>query len=417
MPWEHGPGVMTASIPGYELIDPAGEGGMGRVFVARQTNLNRLVAIKFLSVDHDADPEERYARFAREAEIMASLKHPNVLAIHDFGEDDGRPYLVMEFVEGGDLRRRMPKSGPMPIASALAVLMPVAEALQYLHDRGILHRDLKPENILMQGDIPKVADFGIAVERSGSGELTRSGQGLGTLGYVAPELQYRLPVDERADQYSLAAMSYELLTGQRPLGLFKPPSHHNPALTPEVDRVVLRGLEEEPKDRFASVSALVEALRSAVESEPPAPPRRRRGRVVAFALVPLLIAAAGTAFVAYLRSSNSQAAEPIRLAAPTWPEHDTPVFRELTNRRAHQIWITQGSPEGAAGNAVREPNWRRAQEKTLQELQTIARVMWASKPRSGGEEESLRVWSEAERRLLDAEPPIPPDDPAERDPS
>src|SRR5262249_13163271 len=146
-------------------------------------------------------------------------------------------------------------------------------ALSYLHEHAILHRDLKPENILMDKEgTPKVTDFGLAVLDTDAGALSRLEQAMGTLGYVAPEQQYRLGVDERTDQYSMAALLYELLTGHQPLGIVKPPSQHNPALTDEIDAVLLRGLEEDPEDRYPSVRTFGEALDRSLW------PRRARGR-------------------------------------------------------------------------------------------------------------------------------------------
>ena len=411
---ELGADPVDADIPGYEILSATGQGAMGRVFVARQTALGRLVAVKFLSIDSDADPAERLARFRREAAIMAALSHPNVVSIHDFGEVDEQPYLVMEYIEGGDLRKRMPEFRTMPPASVLATLGPIGEALDYLHSRGILHRDLKPENILMQGDVPKVADFGIAVERAGSGELTRSGQGLGTLGYVAPELQFRLPVDERADQYSLAAMAYEMLTGQRPLGLFKPPSRHNPEASEAVDRVVLRALEEDSKDRFGTVLGFLGALRTAIEAEaaevvpsPPRPKSRVRWTVlVGAAVVAGLIGSA----VWELFVQPQLDATPPELSAgsviqlPRWPDPGSQEFEQLTRRRAEGIWRSQGSPKGPEGEAVSRPNWFRAKDEVKIEIAILAGRMWRSRVRPGlpfDSHEVKRVWAEAERGLLD----------------
>ena len=143
---------------------------------------------------------------------------------------------MTEYIEGGDLRRFMTAGQPMPVDQARSILLQVGEALTYLHAKGILHRDLKPENILMPtGSLVKVGDLGIAVLQEEAGVLTQSSRGMGTIGYVSPEQQYGLKVDERTDQYSLAALSYELLTGRRPLGLFPPPSRSNPRLSRELD--------------------------------------------------------------------------------------------------------------------------------------------------------------------------------------
>jgi serine/threonine protein kinase len=237
---------------------------MGQVIRARQLALGRNVAIKFVELAQPGDPGERAARFHREAELMAQVSHPNIITIFDFGVVDGRPYLVMEYVEGGDLRREMVPGKPMPQGRALTVLRPVARALDCLHSKGILHRDLKPENVLMHGeDTPKVADFGIAVSGPAAGSLTRTDMSMGTVGYVAPEQLYRLKVDERADQYSLAVIAYELLTGSMPLGAFPPPSRLNSDLSLAVDAVLMRALSEDRDDRYPTVLEFSDALERA----------------------------------------------------------------------------------------------------------------------------------------------------------
>jgi formylglycine-generating enzyme required for sulfatase activity len=265
-------------IPGYEILRPIGRGGMGDVFLARQLSLGRLVALKLLSISPGTDAAERSARFRREAELMARVHHPNIVSVHDFGSVDGRPYLVMEYVEGGDLRRQMVPGRAMPVHQVRPLVSPVTQALACLHAHGILHRDLKPENILMHHEVtPMLSDFGLAVLDSDAGVLTQADQALGTLGYVAPEQQYRLGVDERTDQYSMAALLYELLTGHRPLGILKPPSRLNPALGPDVDAVLLRALQEDPDDRYPTVQEFGETLERAL-SLPATRPRLRPTR-------------------------------------------------------------------------------------------------------------------------------------------
>jgi serine/threonine-protein kinase len=258
-------------VPGYELLRPLGRGGMAVAYLARQLSLGRRVVLKFLFRDPGLDPIEQAARFRREAELMASLSHPNIATIFDFGIDDGQPFLVMEYVEGGDLRNQMEPGRPMAAERVRRLLRALVQALECLHQHGILHRDLKPENILMaREDTPKVSDFGIAVPEALVGSLTHSGHFAGTIGYMAPEVQYRLPVDERADQYALAAVTYELLTGQLPLGVFPDPSQVSPRLHRSVDVALRRALREDRSDRFATIRAFGDALDRAL-----ATPRRR----------------------------------------------------------------------------------------------------------------------------------------------
>jgi serine/threonine protein kinase len=144
-------------IPGYEILRTIGRGATGEVVLARQLALGRDVAIKFVDMSQAADPHEQVARFRREAELMAKISHPNIVTIYDFGTVDGQPYLVMEYVEGGDLRREMIPQQPMPVDRILALLRPIIRALDCLHRQEILHRDLKPENVLMHHEDPVLA--------------------------------------------------------------------------------------------------------------------------------------------------------------------------------------------------------------------------------------------------------------------
>jgi formylglycine-generating enzyme required for sulfatase activity len=257
----------SPGVPGYEITRLIGLGGMGEVYLARQVTLNRLVAIKFLTRTAGDPPDEYEARFRREAELMGQVSHSNVVTIFDYGAVDGRPYLVMEYVEGGDLRSKMVPDVPMPVGEIRAIMKPVVKAVEYLHSHGIVHRDIKPENILMPlEEAPKVSDFGIAVLDFTMGSLTRTGRPLGTPGYVAPEQQYGLKVDTRADQFSLAALCYELSTGRKPLGAFPPPDKLNPKLGPKASAVILKGLSEDPTDRFETIGEFGEALDQALEA-------------------------------------------------------------------------------------------------------------------------------------------------------
>src|SRR4051812_2163870 len=279
-------------IPGYELIRPIGRGGMGVAYLAKQLSLGRPVVIKFLTPGPDVDPAEQAERFRREAEMMAKISHPNIITIFDFGIDEGRPFLVMEYIEGGDLRKQMEPGRPLPVERVRPLVRRLVRALDFVHRHRILHRDLKPENILMdREDTPKVSDFGLAVPEAAAGSLTRSGLTMGTIGYIAPEQQYRLPVDERTDQYSLAAMTYELLTGHLPLGAFSKPSRLNPRVHPSVDAVILRALSEDRNDRFPTLGEFGDALDRAL-----AIPHRRR--LLFGTIATLVVAGAGTWMIA-----------------------------------------------------------------------------------------------------------------------
>lgn len=282
-------------IPGYEIVRELGRGGMGAVYLARQLSLNRSVALKALPRPPKAEAVAQAERFRREAEMMARVTHPNIVGIHDFGIADGRPYLVMEFVEGGDLRRQVVPGRPMDPARARDLIGPVARAISFLHRNGILHRDLKPGNILMgEGKTPKVADFGIAM-LDGAGPA-RSGPVAGTPDYVAPEQRYGLKVDERCDQFSLAAVAYELLTGRKALGPFAPPSRHNPGLSRGVDEAVLRALHEDRDERFATVEEFAAALDRGLAASRSTVARRTPARAAVLAAAVLGLGGLALAF-------------------------------------------------------------------------------------------------------------------------
>jgi serine/threonine protein kinase len=243
-------------FPQLEILELLGHGGMGAVYKARQPRLNRLVALKILSPEKQNDPQFA-ERFQREARAMAWLSHPNIVTVYDFGEVQGRFYLLMEFVDGLTLRQ-LYQTRKLAPAEALAVVPKICEALQYAHDLGVVHRDIKPENILLDknGQV-KIADFGIAkIMELGPGDLALTGAKdvVGTPHYMAPE-QVEKPqaVDCRADIYSLGVVFYEMLTGELPLGNFQPPSQ-KVQVDVRLDDVVLHALEKEPDRRYQMAS-------------------------------------------------------------------------------------------------------------------------------------------------------------------
>lgn len=255
--------ALQPRMPQLELLELLGKGGMGAVYKARQTALDRLVAVKIINPRAAADPNFA-ERFSREARSLARLNHPHIVTVHDFGElpptEPGEPplfYFVMEYVEGANLRELM-KSRRLEPSQALAVVPAICDALQYAHDEGVVHRDIKPENILVdrKGRV-KIADFGLA-KLLGRGTqdvaLTGAYQAMGTLHYMAPEQFERpLEVDHRADIYSLGVTLYELLTGELPLGRFAPPSQ-KVQVDIRLDEVVLKTLEREPGRRYQRAS-------------------------------------------------------------------------------------------------------------------------------------------------------------------
>jgi tRNA A-37 threonylcarbamoyl transferase component Bud32 len=264
--------AVQAAFPHLEILGLIGTGGMGSVFKARQPKLDRLVALKLLSPSLAASPAFA-ERFHREARVLARLSHPGIVSVFDFGQANGFFYLLMEFVDGVNLRQAM-RAGPFTPAQALALVPKICEALEFAHGEGILHRDIKPENILLdtRGRL-KIADFGIAKlvgEPRSVTRLTATGAALGTPQYMAPEqLEHPEDVDQRADIYSLGVVFYEMLTGELPLGRFAPPSEKSP-VDPRVDAVVFRALEKERERRYGTAGE----VKTSVEhlTQPPAAP-------------------------------------------------------------------------------------------------------------------------------------------------
>jgi tRNA A-37 threonylcarbamoyl transferase component Bud32 len=292
---------VAAAFPQLEIMELIGRGGMGIVFKARQPHLDRWVALKLLPEKLARDP--LFAeRFHREGRVLARLSHPNIVTVHDFGRTQDFYFLMMEFVDGVNLRQAM-RVGRFSPAEALAVVPRICEALQYAHDQGVLHRDIKPENILLDGKgRVKIADFGIAKlahEQAESMMLTGTGSALGTPHYMAPEqLERPSEVDHRADIYSLGVVFYEMLTGELPIGRFAPPSASTPVGT-AVDDIVFRALEKDRDKRFQSageVKTNVEQI--ATTGVTPATASRRRrvalGWAVMAAAAVVVVLALGT---------------------------------------------------------------------------------------------------------------------------
>lgn len=251
---------LRVAFPQLEILELIGRGGMGCVFRARQPKLDRLVALKILPQRLGADPAFA-ERFVQEGRVLARLNHPNIVTVHDFGQVNGLFYLVMEHVDGVNLREAM-RVGKFTPDQALAIVPRICDGLEFAHHEGILHRDIKPENILLdaRGRV-KIADFGIA--KILGKELEQVSQVIGTPHYMAPEqVENPRKVDRRADVYALGVVLYEMLTGELPLGRFAPPSERSQA-DARIDQVVLRALEKEPERRTSSAGEMktqVEAI-------------------------------------------------------------------------------------------------------------------------------------------------------------
>jgi serine/threonine protein kinase len=241
-----------------EVLDCLGRGGMGVVYKARQKSLDRLVALKILAPERERDPQFA-ERFAREAQALAKLSHPHIVTVYDFGQADGLFYLLMEYVDGVNLRQLL-RTRRLEPNVALAIVPPICDALQYAHDHAVVHRDIKPENLLLDktGHV-KIADFGIA-KMLGGDSTPDEEQGVGTPHYMAPE-QHATPqsADHRADIYSLGVVLYEMLTGELPAGPFELPSR-KVQIDVRLDEIVLRALNHEPELRFQQAGQMKTAV-------------------------------------------------------------------------------------------------------------------------------------------------------------
>jgi serine/threonine-protein kinase len=264
----------------YEVQDFIGQGAMGLVYRAYHSQLERTGAVKVLQAI--APDPDTTARFRHEAQAIAQLRHPNILNVYDFGEYQGTPYMIVEFVPGGSLANRLSR-GMLDQATALNYLRGIAAGLDYAHTRGVVHRDIKPANVLLEpDDTPVIADFGLAKLLQGSSLKSMTGVTTGTPAYMAPEQVTGAKVGPAADRYSLATIAYEMLTGVIPFDgealmelLYAqvhreppPPSTRNSSLSPRVDAVVMRGLAKDPNARWESCSAFVHALEEALAPKP-----------------------------------------------------------------------------------------------------------------------------------------------------
>jgi predicted Ser/Thr protein kinase len=262
---------LAALFPQLEIVEFIGKGGMGAVYKARQPALDRLVALKILPPDAGGGETGFPERFTREARALAKLSHPNIVAVYDFGVAGSLHYLLMEYVDGGNLRQ-VERAGKLTPEQALAIVPQICEALQFAHNAGVVHRDIKPENILLDktGRV-KITDFGIAKILGITGDkapLTGARDVVGTPHYMAPE-QIETPraVDHRADIYSLGVVFYEMLTGELPLGKFAPPSR-KVQVDVRLDEVVLHALEKEPRLRYQNASQVKSDVETITHSGP-----------------------------------------------------------------------------------------------------------------------------------------------------
>ncbi len=344
-----GENVLGKTIAHFEVVGKLGEGGMGVVYKARDSHLDRFVALKVLPPDKLADPERR-RRFVQEAKAASALQHPNIVHVYDIAETDGVHFIAMEYIDGRTLDELIGRK-PMRLNDLLKCAVQIADALARAHAAGIVHRDLKPSNIMVDAHgLVKVLDFGLAklIERSESGESAptetvradeapRTGEGtiVGTVAYMSPEQAEGLPVDARSDIFSFGAVLYEMATGRRAfagstrLSTLAAILHKEPApltcanLPHDLERIVLRCLRKDPDRRFHHMVDLRVALEELKEESDsgglpaPAPPRagRRAAWIAALAGLTLAAALAVIATVLWRKPAQSPPPVPTRLTA------------------------------------------------------------------------------------------------------
>ncbi len=273
------PQAAGSLIGRYTVKSTLGQGGMGLVYLAHDPAIDRHVAIKVITARPETEDEARQyrERFLREAQAAGALIHPNIVAVHDIGQDPetGRPYIVMEHVEGQDLKKVIKARAPLSQDESIRIALQIASALDFAHSRGIIHRDIKPANVLIseRGQV-KITDFGVA--RLPGSDLTQTDQMVGSPGFMSPEQLRGAAVDGRADLFALGVILYQLLTGRSPFEgesvsevLYKistqpaePPSDIHPDVSSDLDPILEKALSKDPADRYATGREMIAALRA-----------------------------------------------------------------------------------------------------------------------------------------------------------
>jgi len=365
-------------FPHLEILECLGRGGMGVVYKARQKSLNRFVALKLLAPERAGDAE--FAdRFAREAQALAALNHPHIVAVYDFGQAGGFYFLLMEFVDGVNLRQLL-RTRRLTPKEALSIVPPICDALQCAHNRGIVHRDIKPENLLLdRAGTVKIADFGIAKMLGGEGAdgATREGAAssppppwhhtinAGTPAYAAPE-QQQGTADHRADIYSLGVVLYEMLTGERPTGRLEPPSRRV-QVDVRIDEIVLRALESTPELRFATIAEFrtqVDVVRSSLR--PAAPWSLRQWAAV---IIAVLVVIAGTAYTV-TQSRSSKDPDAGASTSPARPPQPATLSEVVTQFEAAYGDLLKEERAAALASADTTPDEAADREFRLREKRT-----------------------------------------------
>jgi serine/threonine-protein kinase len=361
------PSEPPPEIPGYQLLELLGRGGMGDVWRARQVSLNRLVAVKILPAKFAADLEF-VARFEKEATALASLSHPNIVQIIDRGQAGANYFFAMELVTGVNLREML-SAARLPLRDALRVVVQVARAIDYAHEQKVVHRDLKPENVLVdpRGHV-KIADFGLAGMKDNERNiaLTATAVAMGTVNYMAPEQRRDAKhVDHRADLYSLGVMLYELVTGELPLGRFKFPSERVHGLPSEIDELVGRLLEAEPEQRPSSASEVATVLEPLIETAGSKAPSKKtsavQGRVSSLVESPgggwkvtvvVLSVLLTVALGARLWPGSSTERETFADRAPAWYQDSDSLLFATRSEKGHALTVSFETSLPDAGETI-----------------------------------------------------------------
>ena len=385
----------------YEILAPIGAGGMGEVYKARDTRLDRTVAVKVLP-SHIAAREDLRARFEREARAVSSLNHPHICSLFDVGQQDGVDYIVLEHLDGETLFDRLQR-GPLPLDQALKYAMQIADAVDRAHRSGVVHRDLKPGNIMLTRDGAKVLDFGLAKTAPKSAAdgatmtmaLTSEGTMLGTPQYMSPEQISGSEADARSDIFAFGCVLYEMITGKRAfdgktrvsvigaiLAAEPPPMSTLQPVTPhQLERTVARCLAKDPEDRWQSLRDVLLELRSITDAPAGTPVRTKRWWVP-WAVAAALFAALAITNVLWLRTQEPE-------VRPTQFLVDPPRDTQFTN----QYGATAISPDGrylvfGAGTEGTAPLW-------LRPLDSVS-----ARPLQGSEGGNLPFWSPDSRWVL-----------------
>jgi WD40 repeat protein/tRNA A-37 threonylcarbamoyl transferase component Bud32 len=403
--------VKLVRIPGYEVLEELGRGGMGVVYKARQHGLDRFVALKMILSASQASPAEA-ARFMHEAKTIALLKHPNVVQVHEFGSQDGKPFFSLEYLEGGSLAEKLRGEPQAPLLAAQTVHL-LAQAVQAAHEHGIVHRDLKPANVLLAADgTPKISDFGIAKQRDSV--ITATGEVLGTPSYMAPEQAggKAKNVGPAADIYALGAILYEMLTGRPP---FKgasawetiqfvtnsdpvTPRQLQPMVPRDLETICLKCLEKEPAKRYPMAADLASDLSrfqagETIQARPVGSWERAgrwclRNKAVSASLVAgalSLLAAAVVSALFWLRAESARQAQAEEALSETLAKQDAVAARSSFHRQLIDATTQSGLLAARDGDQALALLWfarTAALASDLPERETLSRIRYANWLRS-----------------------------------